>query len=81
LFLSFGLPFFFLFSPFTFRDSIYKGRGSGIDPAPSHHCAWGAQFSCSVVAPREVANGGVACKAQLLCFLIMRLVASGFGSN
>jgi magnesium-transporting ATPase (P-type) len=31
--------------------------------------------------PGEVANRGVACWARLLCFLIMRRVASSFGSN
>jgi len=34
-------------SPFLLlrSGSIYRGRGSGIDPARSHRCAWGAQSS------------------------------------
>jgi len=32
----------------------------------------GAHVSCTTVAPAEVASGGVACGARLLCLLIMR---------
>ena len=52
--------------------SIYRGKGSGIDLALSHHCTWGTQSSCFITTPGEVANGGVACMTRLLCLLIMR---------
>jgi len=52
--------------------NIYRGRGSVINPAPSHHFTWGVRSSCSVTTLGEVANGGVACRARLLCFLIIR---------
>jgi hypothetical protein len=66
LLLSFFFPASASHSGFPFlhlSSSIYKGRGSGIDPALSHRCAWGAQFSCSITVPGEVDNRGVTCRA------------------
>jgi len=77
-------PFFCPFSPFfpllfTFRDSIYKGRGSGVDPAPSHRRVHVAHVATSTTTPAVVANGGVACGARLLRNIIMRWVAEHVG--
>jgi hypothetical protein len=41
----------------------------------------GVHVACSAMAPTAVANGGVACGTQLLWHLILRWVASDFGSK
>jgi hypothetical protein len=41
----------------------------------------GVHVTCSATAPTAVANGGVACGTRLLWHLIMRWVASDFGSK
>jgi hypothetical protein len=46
-----------------YSGNIYRGKGSGINLALSHRCTWGTQSSCSITAPGEVVNGGVACMA------------------
>ena len=69
------LFFFFLFPPLGLlhSDGIYRGRGSGNDPAPSHRCAWGAKPPFHLVTtPAETSNGDVACRTRPLCLLIMR---------
>jgi len=84
-FLSHGFPLFSvvfsIFSAFSFlflsgllhSDGIYRGRGSGNDPAPSHRYAWGAKPPLHLVtAPAETSNRDVACRTRPLCLLIMR---------
>ena len=73
--LSFLYFFFLSFPPLGLLhlDGIYRGRGSGNDPAPSHRCAWGAKPPFHLVtAPAETSNGDVACRTRPLCLLIMR---------
>jgi hypothetical protein len=59
-----------LFFPLR-SGAIYRGRGSGVDRAPSHRRVHVAHVATSATAPSMVANGGVACGARLLGHLIM----------
>jgi len=54
-----------------------RGRPCLVPSQPMH----GAHVACSATALTAVANGGVACGARLLWHLIMRWVASDFGSK
>jgi len=81
-FLSLSFPPFSIvfLPPFPLRSGgIYRGRGSGVDPAPSHHRVHMVHVATSATASTVVANGGVAYGARLLGHLIMRWVAEHVG--
>jgi len=86
-FLSLGFPphflSFFPSPPFLFcvRVVFIEAGGAGRPcpiPSPPMHGVHVAYFA---TAPTAVANGGVACETRLLWHLIMRWVASDFGSK
>ena len=76
---------FFSFWPspsFFCTRTVFIGAGERERPCPiplpPMH---GVHVACSAMAPTAVANGGVACGTQLLWHLILRWVASDFGSK